>query len=259
MCMTYECFLDDSKDQNQEMLYVCAGFYARKDDWVAFNNAWSEQLKREGIAYFKTSEFKGLTKEFERFRVLPSLYGRQAATLVRNRLMDLAIRNKRIKGIAISVPVSVYNELLELPLAPEFFTGNIYKFAFESILYKLSGMLPTHTIAFAHDEGNDFDILLDAYMKFKEMHTETGKRLGPFAPLDDKLYGSLQIADMLANSAMGRHCELLNGEEVNLLDVDFMAQSQFFTFTKEYGLAIMKVNYLERGIPLPDYLQDVAV
>ncbi|WP_353071840.1 DUF3800 domain-containing protein [Tunturiibacter gelidiferens] len=257
--MLYQCFLDDSKDKHQEFAYVCAGFYARKEDWEAFYTAWNNQLKAEGITYFKTSEFKWLTKEFQRFRILPEPYGRQAATLVRERLIDLAMHSKGIRGIGVSIPVSVYNELRELPLASEFFTENIYKFAFESLLFKLSSMLAPHTVAFVHDEGDDFNELHDVYMAFKTANHETVKWLGPFLPLDDKIHAPLQIADILANSVMGKHSDMLKGREVNPLEVEFIQQSEFFTFTKEFGLAVMKVNYQERGIPLPDYLESIVV
>jgi hypothetical protein len=75
----YKCFMDDSKDSQQARMLVCAGWIGERNDWIDFCGRWNKRLKSDGIDYFKTSEYKMLKGQFERFRKLPVPDGRNAA------------------------------------------------------------------------------------------------------------------------------------------------------------------------------------
>jgi hypothetical protein len=66
--MVYQCFLDDSKDQNQSQMVISAGFFATKEDWGRLRSAWTTALRKEGIDYFKKSEYKMLEGQFKQFK-----------------------------------------------------------------------------------------------------------------------------------------------------------------------------------------------
>jgi hypothetical protein len=82
--MVYHCFLDDSKDQNQRRLLVSAGFLGTKNDWHHLRIAWKKRLKKDGLEYFKTSEYKMLDGEFSKFKTAayPPPTGREKAAKI---------------------------------------------------------------------------------------------------------------------------------------------------------------------------------
>src|SRR5712691_6322885 len=98
--MLFHCFLDDSKDQNQSKLLVSAGFLGTKDDWHHLRIAWKKRLKKDGLKYFKTSEYKMLEGEFARFKTAayPSPNGRNKASQITNDLQDRDIPRQSISA-----------------------------------------------------------------------------------------------------------------------------------------------------------------
>ena len=68
----YKCFIDDSKDSQQSRMFVCAGWIAERGTWIEFSERWNDRLLVDGLNYFKTSEYKMLKGQFERFRKLPA-------------------------------------------------------------------------------------------------------------------------------------------------------------------------------------------
>src|ERR1700688_859933 len=63
LCMVFQCFLDDSKDQFRDRVFVSAGFFGRREDWKRLRSSWRKCLNHNGIKYFKTSEYKMLEGE----------------------------------------------------------------------------------------------------------------------------------------------------------------------------------------------------
>ena len=60
-------------------MLVCAGWIGERGDWLDFCRRWNRRLEQEGISYFKTSEYKMLKGEFQKFRKFPIPEGRTAA------------------------------------------------------------------------------------------------------------------------------------------------------------------------------------
>lgn len=72
-----------------------------------------ETAQAEGISYFKTSEWKSMTKEFQRYKALPEPYGRNGANQVRKRLEKILLESTNIYGVGVVVPVEDHHEVMK--------------------------------------------------------------------------------------------------------------------------------------------------
>ena len=248
----YECFLDDSKDQRQEFVYTCAGFVGPSHAWARFQVEWDAALKLEGIAYWKTSESKALDGEFKKYRDLDRVHVNEAIRAMKLRLMAVLLRHRRLVGIAVSIPVDVYKEIMSHPSAPLVFKETeLYDRAFTGLITKVAEVQEDGFVDFIHDDGPDFDHLRRVYNSYVAKLPTLSERMRGFAPLNDKLAPPLQVADMLANSVMGRHRDLLNGAEVSRSDVDFNEVTNIFTWDREFGLSSLAIELMDCGLPVP--------
>ena len=66
--LVYDAFVDDSKDRHAEKVVVAGIFIGDKQKWGWLRTHWNSRLHREGMRYFKTSEYYGLRGEFRKFR-----------------------------------------------------------------------------------------------------------------------------------------------------------------------------------------------
>ncbi len=82
--------------------------------------------------------------------------------------------------------------------------------------------------------------------------------MGGFLPLNDKKHPPLQLADMFANSVMGRHRDVLHGLPVDREDVDFITASNIYTWTRDYGFAALRIALLEASLPVPDDIVEAS-
>ncbi len=256
LCMLYECFLDDSKDGHQEFSYVCAGFYGTRTAWETFNTEWNRQLKREGIDYFKTSEFKSLTGQFKKYKSIPKPHGREGANLVRQRLEEVLRVCPGIHGVGVVVPVMDYNAVLRHEHADSILGPNVYSRAFESTMLKATHVAcgRKDQIAFAHDEGPDFDTLRKLYRSFKERNPYTASMMKGFIPLDDKEHPPLQIADMLANSVMGTVTSHIKGNEVTSNDIFMFSRSNIYVWSQKWGESVLRQAIESMKVEMPKTL-----
>ena len=105
LCMVYECFLDDSKDAKQSLMFVSAGFFGTRDDWSSLRRAWNAVLKEKGIEYFKSSEYNHLTHQFANFRTsaYPPPSGRNAAKEIKGALQQVVGRHPFILSSEVLV------------------------------------------------------------------------------------------------------------------------------------------------------------
>ncbi len=262
MFVAYECYLDDSKDGRQEIAYVCAGFYGTKKTWNRFNRAWDKQLKAEGIEYYKSSEFKSLTKQFARFKKLPEPYGRETATQVKERLERIAYDCHGLHGVGVAVPKADHDAVLSHDSAELVFPKKyIYHRAFEWTLLKATELAckskENRAIAFAHDDEDDFNELRDLYRSFKKTNPKFAYHMCGFQPLDDKVTPALQIGDMLANSVMGTSVAFITGKEGAAQSRIFMNdQTKLYVWSRELGEKMLLREMAKRKIPVPQSLID---
>lgn len=261
MFAIHDCYLDDSKDERQEFAYVCAGFFATEEVWGVFNKAWRKQLKADGIEYFKSSECKGLTGQFERLRDLPPPIGREAAEAIKKRLQKVAIGIPKLQGVGVALPVEEFQAVLRHENASVVFPERyIYHRAFELTLLDASTTAckrPRDLMVFVHDDGQDFGQLLEIFKDFKRKNPNTGKHLTSFLPMDDKTTPPLQLADMFANSIQGLTVEFLNGREEAPADETFMFdRTGLKVWTRELGELVLVRNLKSRHLSIPQSLED---
>jgi hypothetical protein len=261
MFAIHDCYLDDSKDERQELAYVCAGFYGTERSWRAFDTAWRKQLKAEGIDYFKSSECKGLSGQFEKWRNLPFPMGQQSAQLIKERLQKVAIDSVGLTGVGVALPVEEHEAVLKHENAnlvfPERF---IYHRCFELALLDAT-QTACETIrdlmVFVHDDGQDFGHLLEIFKDFRKKNPKAGKHLTTLIPMDDTKTPALQLADMFANSVQGMTVKFLMGREAARSSGIFMFdRSSLKVWTRELGEKVLQLNLQSRNIPVPQSLED---
>jgi hypothetical protein len=109
LAVVCKCFMDDSKDSQQSTMLVCAGWIGERNDWLDFSRRWNKLLKAEGIDYFKTSEYKMLKGQFEKFRKLPIPDGRSAAKVVRDDLLAIIRSYDNLRSVGVCIPMDEWN------------------------------------------------------------------------------------------------------------------------------------------------------
>jgi hypothetical protein len=259
MFAIHDCFLDDSKDERQEIAYVCAGFYGSEEVWQSFDKAWRKQLKAEGIDYFKSSECNNLSGQFDRWRNLPQPLGRQAADQIRQRLKKTALGFRGLHGVGTALPVEEHEAVLRHENANRIFPENhLYHRVFETTLLgstRAACINPRDLMLFIHDDGPDFRELLAIFKDFKGKNPIHGRRLTCLLAMDDTVTPALQLADMFANSVQRLTVDLLKGE--GSFPSDFMFdRSDLRVWTREIGELELAHNLKQRGIAVPKSLTD---
>jgi hypothetical protein len=267
--MIYDCFLDDSKDEKQEHIVLSAGFFGTKQEWGNMRAQWGKILRDEGIEYFKTSEFKSLDGQFERFHdevKYPTPVGRDEARRIKAALQDVMKRHSLIRGIGITIPVADYNEVCARPEAQGVMFGSPYHRALESVMHetvKVVRSMPggnNNRVAFVHDEGSDSGELYKVYLNFKTNNPNTAKFMAGFSSLDDKIHPPLQAADMLANNTLSIGMEWLKENRAVEKQIEMQSSIQKLgIWDTHFMLSVLKRNLPRHGkvIPLdlqrPDY------
>lgn len=261
--MLFRCFLDDSKDEEQSKIFVSAGFLGVKDDWTALRVMWDQCLGESGIDYFKTSEWKMLQGQFARFRSAdyPIPKGREAASKIRDSLLEIPRLLRNIKGVGCLIPIDDYSRVCARPEALEFFAAKPYRRAlegvFNEVLRAVEALPGKHQVAFVHDDGPDFDELRRYYQEYRLINPRHGAMMVEFVPLDDKRHPPLQMADAIANFSQ----EL----GIRWLETGRKAFDSPWPFNvyhlgiwdEDYMLGLLKHELKRRGKPIPGYLQCV--
>jgi hypothetical protein len=258
LCMVYECFLDDSKDAKQSKLFVSAGFFGTRDDWSSLRKAWNAVLREKGIDYFKSSEYNHLTDQFAKYRTdaYPPPAGRNAAKEIKRALQEVVSNHRNIRGIGISVLVEDFDKVCSRPEVSGIFGSNPYHRALESVMFETVRIIcrrPGHNmVAFVHDEESDFETLHSLYLGFKKLNPKTAKYMGGFAPLSDKEHPPLQMADMIANSALEVGMDRITKGETDKARISMRENINLLGYWDEhYMLSVLKRNLALRGRPIP--------
>jgi hypothetical protein len=265
LCTIHDCYLDDSKDEKQEIAYVCAGFYGTSKVWSDFTEAWNRQLKAEGISFWKSSEHRALEGEFRRWRNHPYPQGRQGADLIRSRLQAVARNARGLRGIGVAVPVQDHDAVLEYENANLIFPeGNVYHRAFELTLLhsvKTACTAPRDLMVFVHDDGPDFGELLAVFKAFKQGNRTASKRLSSLLSMNDMETPALQLADMFSNAVQSTSVQLLTGNRpgVAVNEVFMLDRASVAVWTKELGEEILWGNLKFRGLPIPADLDAIVL
>jgi len=113
--MRLRVYIDDSADQRQEKVVVAGAFVGTTKQWSGLKLQWQRRLKRDGLHYFRSTEYYSLRGEFARYRDTvryPKSTESQAATALRDDL-DSIIKNSAVMGIAVAIPMKLYNHIRE--------------------------------------------------------------------------------------------------------------------------------------------------
>lgn len=110
--MLYRCFIDDSSDERQQDIVTAGAVIARDSEWRKIGERWKARLRREDLAYFRSTEYYGLRGEFAAYRdpiEYPKPQGSQAAKSLRDDLEKI-LRDSAVVGIGVAVPLKLYRE-----------------------------------------------------------------------------------------------------------------------------------------------------
>jgi len=55
-------------------------------------------------------------------------------------------------------------------------------------------------VTFAHDDGDDYDLLRRLFRDYKARNPKSARRMADFVPLDDKNHPTIQAADVAASA-----------------------------------------------------------
>jgi len=104
--------LDESVDRLQRHAYVVAALLTSQQNWSSIERAWKKRLEKDGLTYFKTSEYRGLNGEFSRFKneeLYPKPTGRKAAREILNDL-KLILKSEDLVGLGLAINLQDYRK-----------------------------------------------------------------------------------------------------------------------------------------------------
>jgi len=261
-CMIYQCFLDDSSDQTQSEIFMSAGFLGLADDWDRLRPEWDDCLRKNNLAYYKTSEWKRLEGQFLQFRQYQKPEGRERANAARDALLAVAQKYTGIRGVGVAIPIPVYEKIALRPEAHDIFDVHPYRRAFDGVLnetLKIIERMPDHhMVGFIHDDGQDFDELRRYYKEYMLVNTRHARHaFDSLLPMDDKRNPPLQLADAFANAGMGCGVEWLRTSKQTDEDKLPFNIEKLGAWDENFMLGLLKHELKRRGRPIPQDLQSL--
>jgi len=221
--MLLRVYIDDSADERQEKAVVAGAFVGTTKQWSGLKLQWQRRLKRDGLAYFRSTEYYSLRGEFSRYRDsvrYPRPTGSEAATALRNDL-DAIIAKSEVMGIAVTIPMQMYNHIRETEFGgKEVFSSDAFESALQSLITQCAQTscdeLGGTPLAFICDDGPRSAEIAKTYAQFKALNTNVAPYLGALVHQDDKYFPQLQAADLMAHLARENYMKWLD----NPADVD---------------------------------------
>jgi hypothetical protein len=265
--MVCKCFMDDSKDSDQSKILVCAGWIGRREDWLDFCRRWNRYLiDDQGIAYFKTSEYKMLKGQFEKFRKLASPDGRNAAKAVRDTLLDIIKSYDNLRSVGVCIPIDEWNSVASRPEAAGILEHPYHR-AIESVWTETirRGFRRSHphrhsVVSFVHDDGPDLAELGSLYVAFKKLNPKTAKHMVGFVGLDDKINPPLQAADLIANHSLEIGIDWINNGKTAAKESELQSSMGFLAVWREdYAKGVLHHELTRKNLPVPsDLAEEIA-
>lgn len=199
-------YIDDSADEKHEKVVVAGAFLGTFKQFCDLKNSWNRRLKLDGLKYFRSTEYYSLRGEFSRYRDpvrYPKPKGSEAARALRDDL-DAIIRNSCVIGIAVAIPIVVYEEVRRTePLAEKLFKKDPFEAALQSLIEVCVETSRQHfrstKLAFICDNGPSAPRIAKAYTRFCQINPEIGEIAQALVHLDDKHFPQLQAADLVAH------------------------------------------------------------
>jgi len=262
-CMVCKCYMDDSKDSKQEHMLVCAGWIGERNDWIEFVRLWNKRLREDGIDYFKTSDYKMLKGQFEKFRKLPEPQGREAAKAVRDDLLRIIRSFDNLRSVGVCVPMDEWNTVASRPEAAGVLEHPYHR-AIESVWtetvrrgFRRSRPHRNSVVGFVHDDGPDYPQLASLYIAFKKLNPKTAKYMVGFSGLDDKVNPPLQASDLIANHSLEIGMKWLKNGKTVAEESELQSSMGFLAVWREdYALGVLHHELKRKGLPIPKDLED---
>jgi hypothetical protein len=212
IAVLYRSYIDDSKDQKQEEIVTAGAVVAAHGDWSAIRNQWKARLRRDGLKYFRSTDYYSLRGEFDRFRdpkKYPKPEGSETAKKLRDDLEKI-LNNAPVIGIGVAIPVKLYREFREtIPGAAEKFGSDIFYSALQTLMIECGWTVRDHMpldkknrpnrLSFIYDKDERAAFYGAIFDDFQKRNPVVGEMLDGLVPLDDKLHPPLQAADMMAS------------------------------------------------------------
>jgi hypothetical protein len=211
-----KAYIDDSKDERQERLAVAGAFLGFHKNWSALRKKWKKRLKKDGLEYFRSTEYYSLRGQFERYRdpiKYPKPAGSNAAKQLRNDL-DSIICDSHVVGVAACVPIRLYRHIRnEGRFGAELLPVDPFDYAIQELFLlcatELRQQKSEHRVAFICDESPESARIAEVYTLFKQINPLSSEFMGGLVHQDDKHFPQLQAADLMANIAKERFTEWL--------------------------------------------------
>ena len=206
--MLLRVYIDDSADQKQEKAVVAGAFVGKFGQWSELSTLWRRRLKRDGLKYFRSTEYYSLREEFARYRdpvKYPKPEGSEAACALREDL-DAIIKKSQVMGVAAAIPLDLYNKFREtVPGAKDVFGKDAFDGALQSLIARCVRISKrefngTH-LSFVCDQSNSAPRILEVFRKLKQSDTDIAEIAEGLVHWDDKKFPPLQAADLMAHLA----------------------------------------------------------
>lgn len=195
--------MDDSADKHRQKVFVVAGFLGHSEDWFEAERHWEARIKRDGIDYFRMSDFVKLDGAFEKLKARGQMKARQIA----NELFEdlkLILKSSDLKVCALGVLMRDYKKVLSSRNGARVLQKDPYVHAHQQLIHKVATFSledrSQPVIAFLYDQTNKAGAIQNSWPTFKERNPIAAECMGTLAPLDDKAYSCIQMADMIANA-----------------------------------------------------------
>src|ERR1039458_9708953 len=204
--MLYRAYIDDSSDGKHQVVMVAGAIVGTHQQWMKLRKKWKKRLKQDGLDYFRSSEYRSLRGQFQKFCnpiKYPIPRGSEAAKAVRDDL-DEIIRTSGVMGMSNVIPLEMFRGIVSVPEIRHRFNPDPFSAVMQAVMRDVVMYIRKHCgdnllISFVCDDGPNAHLYLKAYQDFKLKNGWIADMMKGLAPQDDKLTPQLQAADVVAS------------------------------------------------------------
>jgi hypothetical protein len=196
--------MDNSADKRRQKVFVVAGLLGHSDDWFETERHWQMRMERDDIEYFRTNNYERLDGPFQS---LVDKHGVSKARQIADEIffdLKLILKSSNLVVSALAVLMKDYKVVLAEPKGSRVLQRDPFIHAHQQIICKIASIAyetkDRPCIAFLYDQTNKAAAMQGAWKVFKERNMKTSECMGTLAPLDDKVYPCIQMADIIANA-----------------------------------------------------------
>jgi hypothetical protein len=249
-------FIDDSADERQEKVVIAGAFIGRMGQWSEIKTKWRRRLRREGIEYFRSTEYNSLSGQFFKFRdpvKYPKPAGSKAAKQLRNDLEEIVRKSKTV-GVAVCIPMPLFNSFRERNSTTAQIFTEPFQLALQLLFKELSNAVKAeigdgHCLTFVVDDSSSAQRIEKVYLEFKRINPELALNMEGLTHLNDKTCPPLQVADMMASIAKEVYSEWPGGPLQVVPKRLEESIRRIWIPDSDYFDAILTVEKHRRGLP----------